>query len=308
MKLSIDPNGWVIHIDDLDVFNISRDQAELLKKIPYTNLLTVIHNKSKLTLDQYHHFAQQIFEGLNNDLPAKEKVFVEGTNKEVIRVTGRKDDNGEMLGLFGMKDNLPWHCNEPGRIAHERPDALCLYAVEHTKGSATLFSNSILALKDLRESTNAPAGLLENLDKIYCFYDYQGSTDNGPTASDVNYRGRTGFNKLVNHNKSGLEGIHWSPMQYPQFYVDQQPVSRRQQILWHHYLLDFLTQSKYCYSQNWVDNEIIINCQWISMHARAPFEQIQDRLLWRIMGYTLPFDASDVVTNNLGVYNYESIH
>ena len=195
MKLSIDPNGWVIHIDDLDVFNISRDQAELLKKIPYTNLLTVIHNKSKLTLDQYHHFAQQIFEGLNNDLPAKEKVFVEGTNKEVIRVTGRKDDNGEMLGLFGMKDNLPWHCNEPGRIAHERPDALCLYAVEHTKGSATLFSNSILALKDLRESTNAPAGLLENLDKIYCFYDYQGSTDNGPTASDVNYRGRTGFSK-----------------------------------------------------------------------------------------------------------------
>jgi hypothetical protein len=97
-------------------------------------------------------------------------------------------------------------------------------------------------------------------------------------------------------------------MQYPKFYIDQQPVSNRQQILWHHFLLEFLTQPKYCYSQNWVDNEIIINCQWLSMHARDPFEHIQDRLLWRIMGYTLPFNASDVSTNNLGVYTHESIH
>ena len=179
MRLSIDPNGWVIHVTDFDIFNIDPADANVLKKLPYMNLLAVIHNKEKLTLEQYHHFSQQVFEGLNNDLPAKEKVFVEGTNKEVIRVTGRRDETGEMLGLFGMPEHLPWHCNEPGRTAEERPDALCLYAVEHTEGSATLFSNSIAALKDLRSADNVPNGLLENLDKIYCYYNYQGSTDNG---------------------------------------------------------------------------------------------------------------------------------
>ena len=302
MRLSIDPNGWVIHITDFDIFNIDPADANVLKKLPYMNLLTVIHNKEKLTLEQYHHFSQQVFEGLNNDLPAKEKVFVEGTNKEVIRVTGRRDETGDMLGLFGMPELLPWHCNEPGRTAEERPDALCLYAVEHTQGSATLFSNSIAALKDLRSADNVPNGLLENLDKIYCYYNYQGSTDNGPDAADVNYQGRVGFNKLVNYNKSGRQGIHWSPMQYPKFYIDQQPVSKRQQIQWHHFLLEFLTQPKYCYSQNWVDNEIIINCQWLSMHARDPFEHIQDRLLWRIMGYTSKFDSSDVDISTLEKY------
>lgn len=303
MKLSIDPNGWVIHVTDLDIFNICATDADILKKIPYTNLLTVIHNKEKLSLEQYLHFAQQVFDGLNNDLPAKEKVFVEGTNKEVIRVTGRRDNAGEMLGLFGMKENLPWHCNEPGRTAHERPDALCLYAVEHTQGSVTMFTNSITALKDLREVTDAPAGLIENLDKIHCYYNYQGNTDDGPDAPGINYTGRSGFNKFVTHNKSGIEGIHWSPMQYPQFYIDQKPVPRRQQILWHHYLFEFLSQSKYCYSQNWIDNEIIINCQWLSMHARPPFEHIQDRLLWRIMGYTSPFDASSIDLSNLEIYS-----
>jgi hypothetical protein len=91
-------------------------------------------------------------------------------------------------------------------------------------------------------------------------------------------------------------------MQYPKFYIDQQPVSKRQQIQWHHFLLEFLTQPKYCYSQNWVDNEIIINCQWLSMHARDPFEHIQDRLLWRIMGYTSKFDPSDVDISTMEKY------
>ena len=289
MKISTDPNGWVIHINDLDILNMTEEQANHFKKLPYSNLLVVIHNKLKLSLEQYHSFAKKVFVGLNNDLPAKDQIFIEGTNKEVIRVTGKENDNGEMIGLFGMPEDLPWHCNEPGRTASERPDALCLYAVEHTAGSTTMFSNSVQALKDMRKATDAPMNLLDNLDKIYCYYEYQGNTDLGLTTKDVNYTGRTGFNKLVNTNKAGLTGIHWSPMQYPKFYVDGNPVGKRQQILWHHYLLKFLTKPEYCFSQNWTDNEIIINCQWLSMHARPSFEKIKDRLLWRIMGYTDSF-------------------
>lgn len=308
MKLSIDPNGWVVHATDVDILNLSPEEADALKKWPYSNLLVVIHNQQPLTLQQYHDFGLKVFDGLNNDLPAKEKIFVEGTNKEITRVTGRRDQTGEMIGLFGMPDDLPWHCNEPGRTAHERPDALCLYAVENTAGSATMFSNSVLALKDLRQVTDAPLGLLDHLDEIYCYYDYQGNTDDGPNAPGVNYVGRKGANKLVNHNKSGQQGIQWSPMQYPKFCINGQPVSKRQQVLWHHYLLKFLTQPKYTYAQKWRDHEIIINCQWISMHARPPFERIADRLLWRIMGYTSPFSASDMPVASLETYIYESVH
>jgi len=293
MNFTLDPNGWVVHADNVDLGNLTASDIQALQRLPYSNLLLVIHNRQPLTLEKYHQFALQSFDGLNNDLPAKEKIFVEGTNKEVIRVTGRKDSSGEMLGLFGMPDDLPWHCNEPGRTASERPDALCLYAVENTAGSVTMFSNSVQALTDLRKVTDAPLGLLDHLDKIYCFYEYQGSTDNGPMANDTNYTGRSGMNKLVNTNKAGLQGIHWSPMQYPKFCIDGSPVSKRQQVLWHHYLLKFLTQTCYTYSHHWQDHEIIVNCQWLSMHARPPFERIADRLLWRIMGYTAPFDSKD---------------
>ena len=303
MKLTIDSNGWVVHATNLDLNHLDNTQSQALKQWPYSNLLVVLHNQKPLTLEQFHQFALKCFDGINNDLPAKDKIFVEGTNKEVIRVTGRKDHTGEVVGLFGMPDDLPWHCNEPGRTSHERPDALCLYGVENTQGSITMFSNSVLALQDLRLATDAPLGLLEQLDQIYCYYEYQGNTDDGPTANDTNYTGRTGYNKLVNSNKAGLVGIHWSPMQYPQFYIDNKPAGKRQQVLWYHYLLKFLTQPQYTYAHHWQDYEIIINCQWLSMHARPPFDRIEDRLLWRIMGYTTDFDSKGLIANNLPRYN-----
>ena len=302
MKLTLDPNGWTVHATDLDILNIDDYHRDQLRKLPYTNLLVVLHNTKELALDQFHQFTSGLFDSLNNDLPAKEKVFVEKTNKEIIRVTGKKDDHGEITGLFGMPGNLPWHCNEPGRTASQRPDALCLYGVEHTQGSITGFSNSILALRDLRQATDAPIGLIKSLDQLNCYYDYSGSTDNGPGAADVNYQGRAGLNKFVTQNKSGLQGIHWSPMQRPVFYIGDKLVPEKWQHLWFDYLYKFLTRPEYCYSHHWRDHEIIINCQWLSMHARPAFENIENRLLWRAMGYVSPFDASTVDTGQFAQY------
>ena len=299
MKLTLDPNGWVVHVDQLDVLDVNSTERDQLRTLPYTNLLVVIHNTQPLTIDQYHQFTSGVFDDLNNDLPAKEKIFVEQTNKEIIRVTGKKDAHGEITGLFGMPDDLPWHCNEPGRTADERPDALCLYGVEHTDGSITGFTNSIQALKDLRQATDAPVGLLRSLDQLMCYYNYSGSTDNGPMAADVNYQGRTGFNKFVTQNKSGATGIHWSPMQNPIFYIGKTPVPNAGQQAWFSYLYKFLTQPKYQYAHHWQDYEIIINCQWLSMHARPAFENIENRLLWRAMGYVSPFDGSAIDTGQL---------
>ena len=302
MKLTLDSNGWVVHVDQLNVLNVSSAEHEQLKKLPYTNLLVVIHNTQPLTIDQFHQFTAGLFDNLNNDLPAKENIFVEQTNKEIIRVTGKRDASGEITGLFGMPGELPWHCNEPGRTATERPDALCLYGVEHTQGSVTGFTNSIQALKDLKQATDTPVGLLRCLDRLMCYYDYTGSTDNGPTAIDVNYHGRTGFNKFVTQNKSGAAGIHWSPMQAPKFCIEKNQIPANGQHAWFNYLYKFLTQPKYCYAHQWKDCEIIINCQWLSMHARPAFENIEKRLLWRAMGYIGSFDGSAIDTSQFETY------
>jgi hypothetical protein len=129
------------------------------------------------------------------------------------------------------------------------------------------------------------------------YYNYQGNTDHGPGAFDVNYKGRTGFNKFVTQNKSGATGIHWSPMQYPKFYIGEKQVPDSGQHAWFDYLYKFLTQPKYCYDHHWEDYKIIINCQWLSMHARPAFENIENRLLWRAMGYVSPFDGSAIDTS-----------
>jgi len=82
MKLTIDSNGWVVHATDLDLNHLDNTQSQALKQWPYSNLLVVLHNQKPLTLEQFHQFALKCFDGINNDLPAKDKIFVEGTNKD----------------------------------------------------------------------------------------------------------------------------------------------------------------------------------------------------------------------------------
>ena len=77
MKLTLDPNGWVVHVDQLNVLDVNSTERDQLRTLPYTNLLVVIHNTQPLTIDQYHQFTSGVFDDLNNDLPAKEKIFVE---------------------------------------------------------------------------------------------------------------------------------------------------------------------------------------------------------------------------------------
>jgi hypothetical protein len=290
MKIELDKNGWTVHATELDPRSVTDQELEILRTVPYTNVLLVIHDLPSLTADQYHEFCHKVFESVQNDNPTLEKRFLPGHDREILRVTGRKNEQGEIIGVFGMPEFLPWHCNQPGIPLDQRPDCLTLYSVEHCKGSVTAFTNSVMALQDLRQTTNAPDGLVDALDHIEAYYKY--IVDLDQKADEFDYVGYTGRNKLVVKNKSNQQGILFGNAQIESFWINNEQVPDYLYQTWQSYLGKFLTQKKYVYAHRWQDNEMIMNCQVLGQHARLPFASIEKRLLWRIMGRVESFDGS----------------
>jgi taurine dioxygenase len=53
-------------------------------------------------------------------------------------------------------------------------------------------------------------------------------------------------------------------------------------------LWDFVLQEKYCYHHDWTDGDIIISDQWLSVHKRWEFPNIEKRLLHRaVFGFPI---------------------
>lgn len=300
MNLYIDKNGWTIHIDDFDPRQVTDQELGLLRTLPYTNILVVMHNLPTLTSDDYQKFCHRVFTAVQNDMQLDDHRFLPEHNREIIRVTGRRNEQGKLMGIFGMPGLLPWHCNQAGKPFDQRPDCLTLYSVEGCENSITAYSNSILALKDLRVAPHAPNGLLENLNKIQVYYSYNLDLDGA--TNDYNYQGASGSQSLIVKNKAGIEGILYSNHTKASFYIDGVKVPDEIYRVWHGYLKKFLTQKQYVYAHIWKNNEMTMNCQFLGQHARLPFTKIQDRLLWRIMGSVAAFDSSTIDLSDLPVY------
>jgi len=290
MKIELDKNGWTVHATELDPRSVTAQEVEILRTVPFTNVLLVIHDLPSLTAEQYQEFCHKVFDSIENDNPTQEKRFLPGHDREILRVTGRKNEQGEIMGIFGMPEFLPWHCNRPGVPLDQRADCLTLYSVEHCVNSITAFTNTVLALRDLRTATDAPTGLLDALDKLEVYYEY--SVDVDQLKGKFDYVGHSGRNRLVVKNKSGRQGIMFSNTQTASFWINDEQVPDYLYQTWQSYLGKFLTQKKYVYAHRWQNNEMIMNCQVLGQHARLPFSSIEKRLLWRIMGRVKSFDGS----------------
>lgn len=288
MKKYLDKNGWTVHITDLDPRNISDSEIEDLQTLPFSNILVVIHDVPKLTQEEYQIFAHKIYYKVENDSPNPERRFLDNSNREILRVSGQKNEKGEIIGLFAQPELLPWHSNQPGMPLDIRPDCLTLYSISGTEGSVTAYTNGIFALRDLRNTKDAPSGLVQALDQIDVYYEYDVDTD--LFKDNIYHQGYRGRNKLVNKNKSGQEGIFIGNFQAKSFYYKDKLLTGKISDSWITYLKDFVVQEKYVYEHKWKDNQITLNCQILSQHARYPFPNIEKRLLWRIVGTVHPFD------------------
>jgi alpha-ketoglutarate-dependent taurine dioxygenase len=281
MKIEIDKNGWTVHAYDINPAEFTAEQGKTIAGYVGTNTTVIMHSLPKMSLQEYQDFAHKLGNA-QQDSSLGNPYFDPNSNREVIRVTGEKDEHGNNKGLFSQKEELTWHANECGR--QDRPDALCLYAVSGTAGSVTSFSNTILAYEDLKKATDAPAELLANVDNYEAYYDYGANLDDvRDSIVDPNYKSPSGKQKVVYTNKFGNKGIFYSIKQRPRLMLNNEYIHRKTNLDIRTYLDSFLTQEKYVYDHHWKDGDCILNCQWLSLHRRLEFESIEQRWLWRIM-------------------------
>ncbi len=170
MKISKIPGlgRFGVFIDDVDFNTITNEEWMEIGKIHLQSLVTILRN-TNLTLNNYDkmiykwgsaralskaHLLKKYPQGwdwmwqcVNNNDPAMDEddrrwlTTVDGLGQRteigrVQRVSGRKDENGNPMGMFAEGDLL-WHSNESGQIHHT--PAVSLLAAENVIGSSTGF-------------------------------------------------------------------------------------------------------------------------------------------------------------------------
>jgi alpha-ketoglutarate-dependent taurine dioxygenase len=146
-----------------------------------------------------------------------------------------------------------------------------LYGVKGTKGSRTTWNNNILSYNELDEERRKP---LENLKLIMANWCKE-EMDLGEDAPDT----IDAYNpSLVMTNIAGKKGFFFSFLQISGF-VGLSDEESKNIIDW---LTEHTTQDKYCYHHDWDDGDIVIAEQWLGIHKRWPFAEIEKRTLHRI--------------------------
>jgi alpha-ketoglutarate-dependent taurine dioxygenase len=174
MKISKIPNlgRFGIFIDDVDFNNISSDEWMEIGQLHLNHLVTIIRN-TNLEPTSFHPFIQKwgdprsiqtlkimkkyqkSFSRLVEDarvnadyLSEEDKSWIrilvlnlvvrdaEGHMTPVVKVTGKKNEKGEPLGLFADGELL-WHSNESGNLTFT--PGVALFAHDGVIGSATGF-------------------------------------------------------------------------------------------------------------------------------------------------------------------------
>ena len=262
MKARLLENRWTVEITDFDITTASNSEVQQIGNYLLTNLVVVLKDQHGLLPGEEIEFCERF--GKVQKLPEDEKErhldhMPEQTNG-IFMVTGG--------GLFGHKETLDWHANQPSSA--ERSPLIWLYGVEHTKGSKTSWINNKLAYDDLPRETK------ERLKKInvYCGF----STGNyTPSTFFKEHINRDNPIPLVYTNDGGMTGLFFPFYQILEFEGDNSDFNNVMK-----YITNHVTQEKYQYHHEWQDGDVVISEQWLSIHKRWRFEEMDKRLLHRI--------------------------
>jgi alpha-ketoglutarate-dependent taurine dioxygenase len=183
MKVSKIPGcgSFGVYIDDIDFNSMTDDQWMEIGKIHLKEMVTIIRN-SNITRENYLTWmkkwgsdrmtfwamlkqkypnwngrmdsiaTQSDWDQSDLDCVIGFSRIVEGTGRQkghVIRVSGKKDQNGNPLGMFA-EGELLWHSNESGNIAFT--PGVALLGVEGTTASATGFLTTVDYYESVSES------------------------------------------------------------------------------------------------------------------------------------------------------------
>lgn len=184
----------------------------------------------------------------------------------ILRVGG--DGITGKPSLFGHKQALDWHANQPSNP--NRKKLIWLHAVSGVKGSRTSWINNVLAYNDL---SNAVKKDLENI-YVYCGYK-SGRYSDSPLFKD--HIDKTNPVKLV-QTFGKLTGLFF-PF-YQIFEVVGWDKKASDELI--DYLQQHILNEKYMHHLDWQVGDLNIAEQVLTIHKRWEFKDMDKRILWRI--------------------------
>lgn len=268
MNIIYDRNDWTVFIHE-DINTLNNQQAKRVAELIAKNLV-VVFKEQILTPEQEVAFCSKI--GTVKTYGEKQKDISVGNH--ILRVTGQKNEKGEP-GLFGHVSDLDWHCNQPSEP--NRNPLIWLYSLTGSKGSVTSWINMIRAYDDL------PKHLKEEIKdiKIRCGwingkFGYNDKHFTNHVNTEIEHN-------IVQTNHGGKTGLFFPFLQTFGFVdrLDFKSLSEK--------LIKHVTQEQYIYHHYWDDGDVVISDQWLSLHKRWRFEDMDKRILHRIS-----FDYSNV--------------
>lgn len=278
----IHENGWTVIVEDFDLRDASQDDIYKIARLIATNTAIVFRNQKLTTQDEVRIVKMfkdpQVFDTNTEKWESYKGCEVHDSENLAFRVTGELDEHGRP-GLAGEEDELHWHCNDA--TTPDRKSIVWLYAIRGSKGSRTTWNNNILSYESLdlerrlplEDLTWIPYGETSYYDNIFTDID----SDTTPVLS-------SGYcPNLVIENIAGKKGFYFPFLQMYGFNGMSREKSK-EIIEW---LSEYTTQERFCYHHEWEDGDLVISEQWLGIHKRWPFKEMEKRLLHR-MAFNFP--------------------
>ena len=264
-------NDWAIEIEDFDMRTATKEDAQEIGKLTISNMVVVLRNQNLEPEDEVA-FCSKIGDCQFIIDPTKPK---EGQRTEhlavgnhILRVTGKKNEKGEE-GLFGHTSALDWHANQASN--YNREPLIWLYGVEGTQGSKTSWINNIESYKAL------PEDLKEEIKNVEITLGYKPGSYS-PSKFFVEHHSEDKPFKLVHTNDAGHTGLYFPFLQIfgmkninPEYF--ESLMTRLKAVV---------LRPEFCYDHHWQDGDVVISEQWLSIHKRWAFENMESRVLHRI--------------------------
>lgn len=257
-------NGWTVLING-QIRDFTEDQIRYVHELLLKNTVVVMKNQILTPEDEI-----RIVKVIGNPISTitDNRIYDTTIIPGIIRVTGQKNKDGN-IGLFGHKSTLDWHANRCS--SPERKPLIWMWGECGMVGSRTSFINNIETYRDL------PQNIKDRIadKKVFCGYKLGTYSESPQFKEHVN---RQWPIPLVYTNDAGETGIYFPFHQILEMKdTPQEECEEIKQLLIEHVL-----QEKYIYHHDWEDHDLILSEQWLSIHKRWAFENMESRVLHRI--------------------------
>ena len=243
---------------NIDLKEASEDQIKEIGKAILSDLVVVIRNQ-KLSEQDELDVCSKIGEYQKYTSDRTKHIHL---SDGILRVTGQKNKHGEE-GLFGHTSALDWHANQASN--ENRMPLIWLYAKEFSKGSMTSWIDNVASYESL------PTSLKEKIRDVKLTLGYK---KGGYTTSSF-FKEHHSIDKpfdLVYTNAAGKTGLYFPFNQI--FGGIEKDVYEE--------LKEHVLQDRFRYDHYWEDGDIVISEQWLTIHKRWEFKDMEKRILHRI--------------------------